>query len=390
MAQPKLTGPSDGQAGPHRPPSPPLPPVAPQPAPNHHQDPPLAFWQGRFAQSILPIMASLALHMGLILVGLATLHAIKVVIVAPATQPYAVDLDLDWHASNAPGARGDQVKLGVNQGLDTSPFAIQDLIDNDRHGIVLVPGPDDGAQLPRGDLEAGAVQVPRTVSISTSGPGRIPFGVGAAGSGIPDSMGPGGWPPAIAGPTRRLSPTGQFPGRDSIFDPPPEQQRQPIARSVIFVCDASGSMLDNFDLLRVELNKAIVELRPVQMFSIVLFQEQRFMAIDRGQLMPATPENRRRAAEFLNDISARGRTDPIPALDLALRQRPELIHLLTDGDFMDNDVVLGFIRRRAGGSRINTIAFISRGERYEGVLQAIARETGGWFKYVSEEDVSGR
>ena len=114
------------------------------------------------------------------------------------------------------------------------------------------------------------------------------------------------------------------------------------------------------------------------------------MAIERGQLMPATPENKRKAADFLGNVSPRGSTDPIPALELALRQKPELVYLLTDGDFADNDAVLAFIRQRAKGCRINTIAFINRGEQYERVLQTIAKETGGTFKYVGEEHLSGK
>ena len=35
--------------------------------------------------------------------------------------------------------------------------------------------------------------------------------------------------------------------------------------------------------------------------------------------------------------------------------------------------------------KINTIAFINRGEGYEQVLQTIARENGGTFRYVSQD-----
>ncbi|HZL37835.1 MAG TPA: hypothetical protein VFC78_21130 [Tepidisphaeraceae bacterium] len=59
-----------------------------------------------------------------------------------------------------------------------------------------------------------------------------------------------------------------------------------------------------------------------------------------SQLLPATPANKRRAMDFLEGSTAVGSTDPIPGLEAAFRQRPQVIYLLTDGDFPDNDAVL--------------------------------------------------
>jgi len=88
---------------------------------------------------------------------------------------------------------------------------------------------------------------------------------------------------------------------------------------------------------------------------------------------------------------ARGSTDPIPGLELAFKQQPDLIYLLTDGDFPDNAAVLKFIREHNVGAhkaKINTIAFMDHGAAYEKVLQDIARENDGVFRYVSNEELS--
>src|SRR5438045_5294965 len=45
------------------------------------------------------------------------------------------------------------------------------------------------------------------------------------------------------------------------------------ARTVAFVCDASGSMMGKMSSLKVELKKAVDGLKPVQGFNVIFFQE---------------------------------------------------------------------------------------------------------------------
>ena len=61
---------------------------------------------------------------------------------------------------------------------------------------------------------------------------------------------------------------------------------------------------------------------------------------------------------------------------------------LAPGDFPNNAAVLEEIRKlNAGkGVRINTIAFMDRGEEYEQLLRTIAEENGGVFKFVSDAE----
>jgi hypothetical protein len=85
----------------------------------------------------------------------------------------------------------------------------------------------------------------------------------------------------------------------------------------------------------------------------------------------------------------------IPSLELAFAQKPELIYLLTDGDFPDNDAVIRLCRQRAGDGRtkINTIAFCAKEAldradtlEYIKMLKTIASDSGGRFRLVTNED----
>ena len=94
--------------------------------------------------------------------------------------------------------------------------------------------------------------------------------------------------------------------------------------------------------------------------------------------------------------STASNSDPIPAIKLVFSQRPQLIYLLTDGAFDDNDAVVAEIRKLNAnkGMKINTIAFFSpqapESERKpcEDVLRTIASENGGQFKVVLTSDLT--
>ena len=136
------------------------------------------------------------------------------------------------------------------------------------------------------------------------------------------------------------------------------------AKKIAFVCDASGSMLQKFDALKRELSKTIRQLRPSQSFSVIFFQEQSYKALDQNLLI-AKPDTKRQADQFLDTIVPRAETNPIPALELAFKQKPDLIYVLTDGDFPDNNAVLNFIQLhdKDGKVKINTIAFVNEKDK---------------------------
>jgi hypothetical protein len=165
-------------------------------------------------------------------------------------------------------------------------------------------------------------------------------------------------------------------------------------RALSFVCDASGSMMDKIAILREEMKHTIDGLRVAQAFSIIFFADEKPQALSQ-QLVMASPENKRRAYDFLQHVVTAGSTHPIPGLELAFAQKPQLLFLLTDGDFEENEAVLKRIRELNASKsvRINTIAFVktaeiehSGGKEWIELLKTIAKENGGVFKQVSPDD----
>jgi hypothetical protein len=161
---------------------------------------------------------------------------------------------------------------------------------------------------------------------------------------------------------------------------------------ITFACDASGSLRGRFTTIRRELAKTIEAMPPSTMFGIVFMREKGCTPFD-AQLLAATPKARSAAVSFLEDTAGpRGETDPLPALDLAFKQEPQFIHLLTDGDFPDNSKVLARIRElnKDHKVRINTIALDEEdepGRDYIKLLKTIATENGGIFRHVKESEL---
>jgi len=223
-----------------------------------------------------------------------------------------------------------------------------------------------------------------TESSSESAPTEDFIGVGAGGK-----AGTGGLGTAADSDGGPLAPFGtpQPGGGSNVFIP----GHGPTARSVVFLCDSSGSMLNKFASVRAELNKAVQHLKPMQSFGITFFGENRANGMA-SQLLMATPQNMARATDFLENVSPRGTTDPIPGLEAAFKQKPQLIFLLTDGDFPDNDVVLNRIRQLNKDHAVtsNTIAFVGESDTdtaFMALLKKIASENGGTYNHVTQDEI---
>lgn len=335
-----------------------------------------SFWQRPFVQDVMPFLASLAIHLCILALGLITYTTVGVILKYDNREPFVIPeptIDMpDKSAAVGPVGfeDGTDVEAGREKLFDAPP---------DTTGLATNPAVNPASLLMgnAGNSGGGAKDGGNDDSIAV-GP-LSTFGKG--GKGVGNAMGEG---------------TGGDNG-NGILAPWRDKDMRPwgvtlmrshgYARKVAFVCDASGSMLNKFDSLRIELRKAIDTLRPVQQFNIIFFNDTAHV-LDRELLM-AVPEVKRKAYEFMDGVSASGSTEPVAALRAAFAARPQLIFLLTDGDFPNNAEVLAEIARLNADKRvmINTIAFMDRGEEYEKLLQRIARENGGVFKFVSDSDL---
>lgn len=319
--------------------------------------------QSRFVQNVLPLLSSLLFHATLLALGLLTYQSVKVLL-NHQVQTVVGDTPLISPVINAglnDGFKGDQNNSALRP--------TQDQVDDPKFNGFSARTKSDSFDHrfdPNPDTAADAV-----IGLGITS-GRMGHARGAGGDG---AMAPFGLP--------------QPGGGSSIFRSGPPGSVRP--RSVAFLCDASGSMLPKFTALKRELSKAIEQLQPVQSFTIHFFSDKRSISFS-PQLLMATPENKLRALDFLENVAPRGSTDPIPSLELAFKAKPQLIFLLTDGDFPDNPAVLNRIGQlnRDHRVRINTIAFVGEGDSdtaFIALLKQIARDSGGLYRHVTQEEL---
>jgi len=172
--------------------------------------------------------------------------------------------------------------------------------------------------------------------------------------------------------------------------------RAPGAGNVVYVIDRSGSMHKTFGLVRKEMLTSISGLSAEQDFHVILFAAGEPLEKKPDTLTPGEDQYKISAAKFLESVEPEGATDPIPALTKAFRvlaraqeDRPgKLIHLLTDGNFPDNQAALAAIRElnKKKDVHINTFLYGQRPKEAEQVLRRIADENSGTYKYVSPDE----
>lgn len=159
------------------------------------------------------------------------------------------------------------------------------------------------------------------------------------------------------------------------------------ARKVVFVIDRSGSMTDAMDLVKHELKRCISELGAgdAAEFHVIFYSSGPPVELPPRRLIAATERNKRLACEFIDGITARGETDPSEALESAFAVRPDVIYLLTDGEFERSVVDLVKQLNPDKRVKVNTISFLY-GPHV--VLKEIAKQTGGTYTFVSEADLA--
>lgn len=150
----------------------------------------------------------------------------------------------------------------------------------------------------------------------------------------------------------------------------------------VYVVDRSGSMSGQPLLAaKGELTRSIMSLDDrVEFF--VFFYNTDPTPMPGSDLVKASSRNVTEALNWIENVSAAGGTDPLSTMKLALSLRPDAIWLLSDGQF-DAQSAETIARDNPGGRvTIHTIAFFNRAG--EAVLQKIAAENGGKYRFVQQ------
>ncbi len=158
----------------------------------------------------------------------------------------------------------------------------------------------------------------------------------------------------------------------------------PGARRVVYVVDRSGSISGVlFKMIKAELKRSITSLRPSQKFHVIFFNNRALQNPPR-RLVNAIAVQKEEFFEFLDSNATKPMYGTLPArsLSLALDLEPDIIYLLTDGEF--DEPVLPMLAKRNPDcrTRIFTIAFFYEGGK--AILRQIARQHCGEYKEVNE------
>jgi hypothetical protein len=336
----------------------------------------IGFWQKPWVQQWIPFITSLLFHLGVVLL---------VVLLVKVGEPFFVDQTKEQMIF----AEASLVQSGPQGGIphpglggDPTRDAAQDLfpeVPKDSRGLSEKTGTSLQAALIGGS--AGQDNEPASVPIGAGIP-TLGKGKGATGA---DDIGSANLAPfGVPGGGGGLGAKSNFIGVSGG------------GRRIAWVCDASGSMLPMFDALRDEIQRSISNLKPVPAYNVIFFREDGFDAADKTQLMMATPSNKQRTYEFIAGVSTRPNSNPVPALDAALKQGPDVIYLLTDGEFPDPEAVLRILRLRNADKRVKvyTLAFVpaqmlDSADKlgWTQTLKQIAQENGGAYRHFSDADI---
>lgn len=166
------------------------------------------------------------------------------------------------------------------------------------------------------------------------------------------------------------------------------------ARRLVYLVDASGSLIDTLPQVLAELQRSIEQLSPQQSFTVLFFSGDQVHEPDSGGLSPATAAHKARIIAWTQEIRVHGKTNPLPALERALSYQPQLIFLLSDnllsGHQLSEEAQDQLLQRVHGlntaRTRICTIQFLYPDPMTRlglpGTLERLAEETGGTYRFM--------
>jgi hypothetical protein len=162
----------------------------------------------------------------------------------------------------------------------------------------------------------------------------------------------------------------------------------------VYLVDSSGSMGEAFNSARRELLASIELLTPEQKFYVVFFDEvSDYMRLsdpnqDEPRSVYATPENKAKLRRWAMQISMDRGKAPNDPLRFALKLKPDVIFLLSDGEFPQSieDLLTeeNAVSNLFGDSRlisiVHTIGYFSK--EGESRMRRIAEENQGQYRHV--------
>lgn len=174
------------------------------------------------------------------------------------------------------------------------------------------------------------------------------------------------------------------------------------AKRLAYIIDASGSLLDSMPFVINEIKRSISELSDQQSFTVIFFQGDTVIEVPPRGLKKATSDLKKQVIHWVDmgsgNIIPHGSSNPVKAVKLALRYKPQLVFLLSDnitgrGQYeMNQKRLIDEIKKaNAAHTKINTIQFLYPDPLVnvglKPTLELISKSTGGIYKFVDGREL---
>ncbi len=161
------------------------------------------------------------------------------------------------------------------------------------------------------------------------------------------------------------------------------------ADSVVFLVDASGSMMGHMSLVLPQLYDAMDSLEPSTRFTVVVYSGDGVKEASGRGMRVATTDNKERVKRWLGaSVKPFGPSSPMKALPQALGYEPALVCWVSDGVLgrgrhrIDEEAMAALIDdlRQPGGTRIDLYQVVSTSDQE--VMERLAERTGGAYRHL--------
>jgi hypothetical protein len=368
----------------------PLPPGAPGAQPPQEDQVPLApqlgFLNQPWVQNVLPFVTSLVAHAGIAVLAIALMtvanRVAKIIEDKPPVEEQVIIPDAVLATAQPAGAI-------PNLGDANDPLTPnrQDKVDlPNLTGTSQTPGPEVSMSA------AGGGDSSTSAASDMLGRGTGGGSGGGSGGGIGEGIGSGSGSGGAPAPYGVPSVGGARGPQGPVFG------KGGNARKIVFVCDATGTMINKMSVLKRELTTTVGGLKNgIQSYKIVFYTDAGTVITEKKDgLIVCSTENKKATFDWLTDVTPQGTTDPVPALQAAFKLQPDLIYFLSDGEFNNlrsYDKVLAEVvalsKAANGRIKVNTILFETIEPDAEKVMQQMSAETGGVFNKVRLSELQG-
>jgi hypothetical protein len=177
----------------------------------------------------------------------------------------------------------------------------------------------------------------------------------------------------------------------------------------VYVFDRSSSMTSKFrieangrlvseltplELAKAELLESLHDLTPDDQFQIVFYNQQPLLFSDNRylhRLFAASEDLKAEAQQFVAEVPGEGGTNHLGALQMALKLKPEVIFLITDGERKD-DLRGSHVRTLVKACQRHnvTVHLIHFGAkpRPNSTLVRLATQTGGMHRFIDVKELA--